>query len=101
MNNHQPLAAPALVAPVASTQAFSKEQMEFLCKMFNQSTMNSTEQGNATCSMAHSGNISQPLTSWIIDFGASDHMTDDSSTFSYEPNSNSCGVRLANGGNYN
>ena len=65
----------------SETSVFSREQMELLQKLFQQ-TIKTDGTNSSTASMAQKGNIVNAMlvckgrtTSWIVDFGASDHMT--------------------------
>ena len=81
---------------------FSKDQLELLYKILGQSRSPS----NPSSYFAKSGNIDYALhafenissKSWIIDSGASNHMTNESNNFlSYSPYSNNGKVFVANG----
>ena len=86
---------------------FSKEQMEFLQKMFSHQMISPvpTENVLGTGSVAQTGNYStamntqvQKHNSWIVDSGASDHMTGNAKLFSaYKSNSENLMVRIADG----
>ncbi|RVW87783.1 Retrovirus-related Pol polyprotein from transposon TNT 1-94 [Vitis vinifera] len=83
---------------------FSKEQLEALQKMFQQ-TLQSTGTTIGTASVAQKGIFSHALnvrqenhTTWIVDSGASDHMTGNLMVFhEYTPCHNNCSVRIADG----
>ncbi|RVW71223.1 Retrovirus-related Pol polyprotein from transposon TNT 1-94 [Vitis vinifera] len=83
---------------------FSKEQLEALQKMFQQ-TLQSTGTTIGTASVAQKGiffhalNVRQENhTTWIVDSGASDHMTGNLMVFhEYTPCHNNCSVRIADG----
>ena len=61
----------------AGTPSFSKEQLAHLYTLLSQSSMNpSSGPETHSASIAHSGNFSSTSnTPWIIDSGATDHMT--------------------------
>ena len=92
----------APTANEAETSPFTKEQMEHL-----QTLLKSTLQpsGISVASVAQTGNEKHALhsflsksTSWIIDSGASDHMTNSLHIFkSYKPCPGTNKVRIANG----
>ncbi|KAL5851107.1 hypothetical protein ACOSQ3_006225 [Xanthoceras sorbifolium] len=77
---------------------FSQEQLDLLQKMFGQSV-------TGTAALAQSGNTLTALSvkqvktrPWIVDSGASDHMTSDSSLISdFQPCSNGLTVKIADG----
>ncbi|RVW93973.1 Retrovirus-related Pol polyprotein from transposon TNT 1-94 [Vitis vinifera] len=82
---------------------FSKEQLEALQKMFQQ-TLQSTGTTIGTASVAQKGIFSHALnvrqenhTTWIVDSGASDHMTGISVFHEYTPCHNNSSVRIADG----
>ncbi|RVX10421.1 Retrovirus-related Pol polyprotein from transposon TNT 1-94 [Vitis vinifera] len=83
---------------------FSKEQLEALQKMF-QHTLQSTGTTIGTASVAQKGIFSHALnvrqenhTTWIMDSGASDHMTGNLMVFhEYTPCHNNSSVRIADG----
>src|ERR1044072_1910570 len=83
---------------------FSKEQMEVLQKLQQQS-MQDAGNNIGTATIAQKGNFSTALNasiekskSWIVDSGASDHMTGDISVFKkYTPCHNHSTVRIADG----
>ncbi|RVW39091.1 Retrovirus-related Pol polyprotein from transposon TNT 1-94 [Vitis vinifera] len=83
---------------------FSKEQLEALQKMFQQ-TLQSTGTTIGTASVAQKGIFSHALnvrlenhTTWIVDSGASDHMTGNLMVFhEYTPCHNNSSVRIADG----
>ncbi|RVW97656.1 Retrovirus-related Pol polyprotein from transposon TNT 1-94 [Vitis vinifera] len=83
---------------------FSKEQLEALQKMFQQ-TLQSTGTTIGTASVAQKGFFSHALnvrqenhTTWIVDSGASDHMTGNLMVFhEYTPCHNNSSVRIADG----
>ncbi|RVW75579.1 Retrovirus-related Pol polyprotein from transposon RE1 [Vitis vinifera] len=83
---------------------FSKEQLEALQKMFQQ-TLQSTGTTIGTASVAHKGIFSHALnvrqenhTTWIVDSGASDHITGNLMVFhEYTPCHNNSSVRIADG----
>ncbi|RVW21058.1 Retrovirus-related Pol polyprotein from transposon TNT 1-94 [Vitis vinifera] len=83
---------------------FSKEQLEALQKMF-QHTLQSTGTTIGTASVAQKGIFSHALnvrqenhTTWIVDSGASDHMTGNLMVFhEYTPCHNNSSVRIADG----
>ena len=92
--------------PTSETTFFSKEQLELLQKMFNQSstTSQSSFMGSdiGTVSVAQKGNSPMALNiqmernnPWIIDSGASDHMTGNATLFhNYSPCSGNFMVRI-------
>ncbi|KAL5779663.1 hypothetical protein ACOSQ2_010400 [Xanthoceras sorbifolium] len=77
---------------------FSQEQLDLLQKMFGQSVI-------GTATLAQSGNTLTALSvkqvktkPWIIDSGASDHMTSDSSLISdFQPCNNGLTIKIADG----
>lgn len=73
----------------ANSAPFTKEQIEMLQQLFSQQT-----QTSATACTA-----GKPMSGpWLIDSGATDHMTADETQFStYKPNSSNALVRVANG----
>lgn len=81
---------------------FTKEQMEKLYKMFQSQTLGNS---NPSCSLAQSGNFftaavacSKSNGSWILDSGATDHMTGTSEFFSsYTPCAGNQKVKIADG----
>lgn len=81
---------------------FSKEQLELLQKMINQSSSSSIV---ATGFLAQKGNFSKALTVnreknniWIVDFGASDHITSDKSIMTeFMPCNENHSVKIADG----
>ncbi|KAH9696724.1 reverse transcriptase Ty1/copia-type domain-containing protein [Citrus sinensis] len=80
---------------------FSKEQIEILQKLFDQATLNSNAgtslvaQKETHSAFAATNGASKP---WIIDTGASDHMTGDASMLQdYKAIINSTSVRIADG----
>ena len=83
---------------------FSKEQLEALQKMFQQ-TLQSTGTTIGTASVAHKGIFSHALivrqenhTTWIVDSGASDHITGNLMVFhEYTPCHNNSSVQIADG----
>ncbi|RVX10668.1 Retrovirus-related Pol polyprotein from transposon TNT 1-94 [Vitis vinifera] len=83
---------------------FSKEQLEALQKMFQQ-TLQSTGTTIGTASVAQKGIFSHALnvrqenhTTWIVDSGASDHMTGNLMVFhEYTPCHNNSSIRIADG----
>ncbi|WJZ81173.1 hypothetical protein VitviT2T_001027 [Vitis vinifera] len=83
---------------------FSKEQLEALQKMFQQ-TLQSTGTTIGTAFVAQKGIFSHALnvrqenhTTWIVDSGASDHMTGNLMVFhEYTPCHNNSSVRIADG----
>ena len=87
----------------SNSSLFSKEQMEALQKLFQQ-TMLTAEKGG-TVVVAQRGNYLHALNtskektkSWIVDSGASDHMTGDFTLFnSYSPCPYNYNVRIADG----
>ena len=88
----------------SETSVFSREQMELLQKLFQQ-TIKTDGTNSSTASMAQKGNIVNAMsvckggtTSWIVDSGASDHMTGNIATFSkYFPCHDNSIVRIADG----
>ena len=85
-------------APIEVSPQFSKEQVEHLCRLLNQSSANL-----GSCSVAQSGKFHFALNSsvsqepWIIDSGASDHMTGRHNLFySYTPCNNKV-IKIADG----
>lgn len=86
----------------AETSPFTKEQMDHLHALLK---FNSSTSGIPTASIAHTGNEMHALncllkssTPWIIDSGASDHMTNYSNFFeSYIPCPDNKKVRIADG----
>ncbi|PON98873.1 LOW QUALITY PROTEIN: hypothetical protein TorRG33x02_054880 [Trema orientale] len=85
--------------------AFSKEQMEQLQAMFNQTQVQSMAQTIPNCSLAQTGDYQSAFTiksetknPCIIDSGASDHMTGCNSHFStYTPCSGNLKIKIADG----
>uniref|UniRef100_A0A1S8ADA3 Uncharacterized protein n=1 Tax=Citrus limon TaxID=2708 RepID=A0A1S8ADA3_CITLI len=81
---------------------FTKEQIEHLHKMFHSQSL---EKSNLSCSLAQSGNsfiaalaCTKFHGSWILDSGATDHMTGNSQLFSsYIPCAGNQKVKIANG----
>jgi len=84
--------------------AFNSEQMEQLYKMFS-GLQSSSQTNNPSGSLAHKGNFlralnstTQSQTPWIIDSGASDHMTDSYHLFSsYSTCAGNLKVKIADG----
>ncbi|KAK3031945.1 hypothetical protein RJ639_036229 [Escallonia herrerae] len=89
--------------PISEDVVFSKEQLELLQNMFNQAQINPPVIRLGT--IAQKGIFPSALNSkveksnpWVIDTGASDHMTGDISLFSsYSACSNNYKVRIADG----
>ena len=81
------------------------EQLYKLFSSFQNSDKSSSSSNISTSSLAHKGNFLTALntssctqTSWIIDSGASDHMTDNYNLFSsYIPCAGNYKVRIADG----
>ncbi|RVW98483.1 Retrovirus-related Pol polyprotein from transposon RE1 [Vitis vinifera] len=88
----------------SNPRPFSKEQLEALQKMFQQ-TLQSTGTTIGTASVAQKGIFSHALnvrqenhTTWIVDSGASDHMTGNLMVFhEYTPCHNNSSIRIADG----
>ena len=88
-------------SPTAIAELFSKEQLNLLQKLISQQPQSIIASG----SLAHSGNQLTALNAkqvpsecWIIDSGASDHMTGDVSVFTtYTPCHNHLNIRIADG----
>ncbi|KAK3015974.1 hypothetical protein RJ639_007262 [Escallonia herrerae] len=88
---------------ISEDVVFSKEQLELLQNMFNQAQINPPVIGSGT--IAQKGIFPSAFNSkveksnpWVIDTGASDHMTGDISLFSsYSTCSNNYKVRIADG----
>ncbi|RVX15344.1 Maspardin [Vitis vinifera] len=88
----------------SNPRPFSKEQLEALQKMFQQ-TLQSIGTTIGTASVAQKGIFSHALnvrqenhTTWIVDSGASDHMTGNLMVFhEYTPCHNNSSVRIADG----
>ena len=88
----------------SETSVFSRKQMELLQKLFQQ-TIKTDGTNSSTASMAQKGNTRNAMsvckggtTSWIVDSGASDHMTGNIATFSkYFPCHDNSTVRIADG----
>ncbi|KAL5741619.1 hypothetical protein ACOSP7_028351 [Xanthoceras sorbifolium] len=80
-------------ADSTKSNTFSKEHMDMLQRLFNMSPASPTTSVVGTDSLAQKGNFLQALnmkkeksSSWIVDSGASDHMTGDISVFkNYRP----------------
>ena len=82
--------------------SFTKEQLSHLYKLFQ-----SPQFSNPSCSLAKKGNYfiaalsckkSNPYCSWIIDSGATDHMTGSSKLFcSYNPCAGNKKIKIADG----
>lgn len=94
--NRNPTAHETVVHP------FNKEQVDYLLKLL----ISNSSSGTPNASLAQTGNNSKALTCrskslsvpWIIDSGASDHMTNCPQFFqTYSPCSGSEKVRIANG----
>ena len=90
----------------ATTPSFSKEQLEQLYKLFQSTQV--TNPVSSSCSLAQKGNYIQsavvfnvstiPLCPWIIDSGATDHMTGCSKLFSfYSPCAGNQKIKIADG----
>ncbi|KAL5739459.1 hypothetical protein ACOSQ2_028639 [Xanthoceras sorbifolium] len=92
-------------ADSAKSNTFSKEHMDMLQRLFNMSPASPTTSVVGTGSLAQKGNFLQALnmkkeksSSWIVDSGASDHMTRDISVFkTYRPCHANVNVRIADG----
>lgn len=88
---------------ISNSSPFSKEQMETLQKLLQQTMLTAGKSG--TAAVAQKGNFLYALNtskgkieSWIIDSGASDHMTGDLTLFSsYSPCPYNYTVRIADG----
>ncbi|KAL5840582.1 hypothetical protein ACOSQ4_013190 [Xanthoceras sorbifolium] len=84
---------------------FSKEQMAVLQRFFTQSTQSSQNPVVGTGSLAHKGNFltafkvgKEKNQSWIVDSGASDHMTGDATRFhTFQKYTGNFSVRIADG----
>ncbi|XP_075499991.1 uncharacterized protein LOC142538567 [Primulina tabacum] len=79
-------------------------QIEEYCRLIRQASLNPPQiKTVGSCSMTQSGNLFSALRSysigyWIVDFGASDHMTSDFNLFcTYKPCSAHTSVKIANG----
>ncbi|RVX10632.1 hypothetical protein CK203_016941 [Vitis vinifera] len=91
--------------PSPEPTPFSKEQIEVLQKLFSQSLPAPAPTVVGTGSLAQKGNFlgalnvkKEKLSPWIIDSGASDHMTGDEKLFStYNPCYKNLTVRIADG----
>lgn len=89
----------------SETSGFSKEQMEILQKMICHSLSQSTSQLQATSMKAQRSSFPVALNtssdqgeSWIVDSGASDHMTGDATLLhNYCPQTGNSSVRIADG----
>ncbi|XP_062075281.1 uncharacterized protein LOC133779323 [Humulus lupulus] len=84
----------------AGTPSFNKEQLAHLYTLLSQSSINpSSGPETHSASVAHSGNFSSTSnTPWIIDSGATDHMTGLPHLFdTYSPCSTKSSVTIANG----
>lgn len=89
-----------------SSTPFSKDQMDQLYKMLsNFQTSSQPSEGLPSGSLVHKGNFSKALNTisqtknpWIVDSGASDHMTGNSHIFStYSPSAGNLKVQIADG----
>ena len=88
------------------TNPFTKEQLEMLQQLMSQNFLSqSSNLTSSTGMLAQKGNFSnayainkQHLNPWIIDFGASDHMTGDGTIFhEYNPCKEKYTVRIVDG----
>ncbi|XP_073152035.1 uncharacterized protein [Henckelia pumila] len=89
------------------TAPFTKEQIEQIeqyCRLLRQSSLNPSPNPTVDyCSITQSGNIQSAINScvaesWIVDSGASDHMTGNSTLFSsYIPCTSRTTVRITDG----
>lgn len=87
----------------SESSPFTKDQLEHLYKLFQSSSVNSS---TPSCSLAQKGDYlsaalvchhSNPC-SWIIDSGATDHMTGSPSLFSaYKPCAGNQKIKIADG----
>ena len=79
--------------------SFTKEQLELLQQLILKANINTTfssNKNNSTNSALHAAK--SPSSSWMVDSGASNHMTGDRSLFtSYSPCNSFQTVRIANG----
>lgn len=91
--------AHSIISDTTQTQTthFTKDQMDILQKLFSKANMSSEVVSQPSFSQALHVSHS-PTTSWIVDSGASDHMTGDKSLFStYTSCQVNQTVRIANG----
>ena len=93
-----PMSYGLLPPPAAASSTFTSDEVERLRRLLDPPVVGS-------CSLAHAGTSTAPANphpstspSWIVDFGASSHMTSNPRVFtSYDPSPGSSKVRTASG----
>ena len=103
--NNQVNISAAETQKTEDTTPFNKEQMEMLQKMLQNTVQNALSTGgSSTATMAQQGNsytalsVKKNTMQWIVDLGASDHMTGDVIALSeYRQAARGTSVRIADG----